>query len=267
MGRRTRNSNSGGSTSKVCHGYTMGTNFLNCTCTHQHRTHYGYGYIPHHNFCSVKWVPTKFDAGPLNNIEKLKLKIQKNILMGGGGGGCCSCRSRSRYSHSRCCRRCQCCCSCCSRSCHCSPAIIHTHLLLSALDPPTCLCSHSHSPALVRARRSLPDMLVCTRSRWPPLICAHRLLLAPVLSLVLAPSFVLSVAPAAAPALTVAAMAAAAAGVARMCAPTFPSVCLLVHARRCHPCPPRCRRPHGPSHGICIKYMVSIHTVIILLTF
>jgi hypothetical protein len=42
--------------------------------------------------------------------------------------------------------------------------------------------------------------------------------------------------------------------------------CCCCHRGPCcyHPCCPRCRRPHGPSHGIYIKYIVSINTVVIL---
>jgi hypothetical protein len=41
-----------------------------------------------------------------------------------------------------------------------------------------------------------------------------------------------------------------------------------VHAHSCSlsPSPSCCRRPHGPSHGICIKN-ISVHSVVILLTF
>jgi hypothetical protein len=52
--------------------------------------------------------------------------------------------------------------------------------------------------------------------------------------------------------------------------PSFTLVCTRLCPRgpRCHhPCCPHCRRPHGPSHGIYIKYIVSINTIVILLTF
>jgi hypothetical protein len=85
-----------------------------------------------------------------------------------------------------------------------------------------------------------------------------------------------------------AATGAAPAGVTHManvwvcaCLPFLLFVCLflLVCAHCCHPCchhpcppcnhpcPPHCHCPHGPSHGIYIKYIVSINTVVVLLTF
>jgi len=68
---------------KVCHGYTVGTNFLNRTRTRQHRTRYGYGYIPHRNFCGVKRVPIKFNV----IILKIFFKNTKKDSNGGEGVG------------------------------------------------------------------------------------------------------------------------------------------------------------------------------------
>ena len=54
-------------------------------------------------------------------------------------------------------------------------------------------------------------------------------------------------------------------------APLALFVCSFVRtcARSCPLLSPSscCCRPHGPSHGICIKNMVSVHSVVILLTF
>jgi hypothetical protein len=161
------------------------------------------------------------------------------------------------------------------RSLVCPPPTFHPPS--SAFTPPVCLClppsfhlllSVMHSCPLVPVpplARSCSSPLIHTCLTPPP--SAHPRPRSPlpsafVRSLVRAhpSSFALVYARSVAPNTpgAGAAIAAAPTGVARMCKP----VCLLICARRCHP---RC--PHGPSHGICIKYMVSIHPVVILLTF
>jgi hypothetical protein len=97
-----------------------------------------------------------------------------------------------------------------------------------------------------------------SHSRWPPrLFSASHPLLLPLLLLLPWP-LVLVLVPLG----------------LRVCArpPFLPFLCSFVRARArscllLSPSSSCCRRPHGPSHGICIKYIVSIHPVVILLTF
>jgi hypothetical protein len=189
---------------RVCHGYTAGTNFLNRTRTRQHRTRYGYGYIPHRNFCGVKRVLIKFGGRSFNNIENI-FKNTKKKSNGGEGVGVAAAAAPATPAAPATATPALTVATATGTAVAAAPApavslivLVRAYPHYSALAWPSFVLAHlcSHSLALVHARPSCPPLFAlalayprscsllparpaCSHSCWPPrlFLVSHPLLL------------------------------------------------------------------------------------------